>query len=702
MSSRGPTSPDPTHSRGPGWRLRALGVAVSLALTAATLALYAAAPSLPLLDDLEGQSLNLRFRLRGPIAPGREVALVMVDEATVAELGRWPIPRRELARAVSILNADGARVIVFDLLFTAPEAGLSPEVAAGLRSARERLPEGAAESAAVLDRILEAGGGDRGFAAALRAAGNVLIPFTFVFGFDQDTAERPYERLAEAAYAVYQLAPGEEDRLRLQPTGHLAPPAEIAEAAAHMAHVTVALEGDGSLRRDSPVIGYRGDYYPSLPVTAAQAYLGLNASDIVVRFGEGLQIGDRWVPTDGTMRLPVNHYGPTGSFETHSLLDLLENRIAPGLFRDRLVIIGGAAAGVSDSFPSPFTQTLAGSEYVATVIDNILHGRTLVKDARTAGLDMLAILILGLAAAVASQLPRLLTSVLSFAVLLAAAGVGGFVAFTAAGLWLNTVFPVLAIVANFAPLALVRGVREQRARRRAERQRRNLARYFSPAVVDALADRDNPFALDRVQNAAVMFVDIVGFTTLAEQMDPAAAMALLREFHARVERAVFANNGTLDKYLGDGAMACFGVPVPGLSDARNALLCARSLAEDVARWRGGLAGTERPAIKIGVGLHFGPVLMGNAGGERQFQFTVTGDTVNVAARLEALTRSHGAVIVASEALLDAARAAQGTDADTDALEGFVALPAQTVRGREEVMRLWAWRGDGTVSRSPES
>ena len=255
----------------------------------------------------------------------------------------------------------------------------------------------------------------------------------------------------------------------------------------------------------------------------------------------------------------------------------------------------------------------------------------------------------------------------------------------AAHLWLSLVVPCLAVLVAGGTLEALRAGKEQRRRRRLERQRLNLARYFPPAVVDRLAASDQPSGLERTQEAAVMFVDMTGFTQASEELAPAEAMSLLRAFHGRVERAVFAHGGMVDKFIGDGALACFGVPDVSPSAAADALRAATDLHAAIAAWSVERVAAGSPPLGVAAGIHFGPVLMGDIGGERQFQFTVVGDTVNVASRLEALTREVRAAILVSEAVVEQVRAAGATAL----LAGFEPLPTRQLRGREGLLSLWA-------------
>jgi adenylate cyclase len=250
--------------------------------------------------------------------------------------------------------------------------------------------------------------------------------------------------------------------------------------------------------------------------------------------------------------------------------------------------------------------------------------------------------------------------------------------------WLAVVTPLLAIVLTAVAAEAWRGLEEQRRRRRIERQRANLARYFAPVVVDRLAASDKPSGLEGTQEAAVLFVDMIGFTRISEGMTPEAAMNLLRAFHARVEQAIFAHGGMVDKFMGDGALACFGVPDPSPTAAHDALAAAEALIEAIGTWNETRLAAGEGAIGIGIGIHHGPVLMGDIGGGHQFQFTIVGDTVNVASRLESLTRQVEAVMVVSGELRSRALAEGGATL-IDRLE---ALPSQALRGRAGEVTLW--------------
>lgn len=221
----------------------------------------------------------------------------------------------------------------------------------------------------------------------------------------------------------------------------------------------------------------------------------------------------------------------------------------------------------------------------------------------------------------------------------------------------------------------------------AARERTNLARYFPPNIVDELAALDQPLQAVRAQPVAVMFADIVGFTHLAERTPPEGVIALLRQFHERMETAVFDNGGTLDKFLGDGLMATFGTPNAGPRDAANAIACVQSMVTAMAEWNGERAALGQPAIRLSIGIHYGDVVLGDIGSHRRLEFAVLGDVVNVASRLEELTRPLACHAIVSDDVVRVARQEIGAEAE-QILAGFRPGTEQALRGRTEPVAIW--------------
>jgi len=218
-----------------------------------------------------------------------------------------------------------------------------------------------------------------------------------------------------------------------------------------------------------------------------------------------------------------------------------------------------------------------------------------------------------------------------------------------------------------------------------ERERSNLARYFSPNVVAELAQNDEPLKKVRTQNVAVMFVDIAGFTAFADGRDPEDVIRTLRDFHGRMEHAVFDHGGTLDKFLGDGLMATFGTPFAGDADAGNALRCARAMMASVDDMNRARTGQGQPPLKVHFGIHYGPVVLGDIGANR-LEFAVIGSTVNIASRLQGLSRTLHCGLVASDDLIRQAKVEAG--ASVEIFDHMAERPAQAIRGIEQPLVVW--------------
>jgi PAS domain S-box-containing protein len=229
----------------------------------------------------------------------------------------------------------------------------------------------------------------------------------------------------------------------------------------------------------------------------------------------------------------------------------------------------------------------------------------------------------------------------------------------------------------------------------AERKRASLARYFSPNMVDELMQTGGDLDTARLQMVAVLFVDMIGFTRISARLRSVEVIGLLREFLGFFEEAVFAHGGTLDKYLGDGLMATFGTPRPGPKDACNAIACAAEMAKQIVIWNAHRQSAGLEELRIGIGVHYGEVVLGDIGGERRMEFAVVGDTVNIASRIQDMTRQLGLAILASDAIVEAAR----REASPPLLAEFRDLGEHELRGRTGKIRLWGREAESGVSLS---
>ena len=237
-------------------------------------------------------------------------------------------------------------------------------------------------------------------------------------------------------------------------------------------------------------------------------------------------------------------------------------------------------------------------------------------------------------------------------------------------------------------LANVAKLREMdRQRMAAERARNNLSRYFSPNIVELLASQDEPLGAGRRETVAVLFADIVAFTQMAELMAPEDVLAMLREFHTRMTAQIFASGGTVDQYMGDGILAVFGATAASPDDAASALNCAEMMLETLERWNHEREEKGDARLDIGIGLNYGPVVLGDVGSEHGMSFTAIGDTVNTSARLQVLTRSLKTQLVVGDAVVRAIQALS-PEVAAERLGRLEDLGEHSLRGRASPVRIW--------------
>ncbi len=358
-------------------RIGYLGVALLAILT--TLVGWDLRERMPLLQNLEGQVLDTQIRARGPLAPAAAegqptIALLLIDDPSIREIGSLPIDRHILAEVVDRLNADGAAAIIFDMLFS--EASAHGKAA------------------------------DQAFAAALARAQTVLLAYALPDDATKATAAALASGpLLDSAYRRYR-SQNLGAQIELAPKGLLAPIPSLAEAAHALGHVSALTTTDGALRYDLPALWFDGEWLPSLAVVSAAHLSGTPWDAVEARLAERIEIGAIHVPIDARSRQWVNYYGPAATFPTYSLADYASGRIDPARFKGRIVLIGGTALGTNDRNLSPFDPLLPGVERVATVIDNLMTERWLERPLWGAPVVLLLILLLPLiAVALVAKLP---------------------------------------------------------------------------------------------------------------------------------------------------------------------------------------------------------------------------------------------------------------------------------------------------------
>lgn len=678
------------------------------ALLAALVALLVALDPGGWLAAFELRTLDARHRAHAaPTAASGQIVILDIGEATIARLapiyGRWPWPRSVHAEVVDYLAQDGASAIGFDVLFA--ESADRQEIDArtldtltALAAAAD-LPEVQAELLARL-AALRPQGGDAQLAAAAAAAGNVFPAAVFAGGGLLAGENVAADAVADdEAPRVGSVPVPATDPAAVQRHG-LLPYAALSAAARGIGHINVLPDADGVVRRYTPLTWWR-DAERAVP--ALGLAIVAHARDIplahIRRHGAALWLGELALPlnADGSAYIPYQGvrsiYGHIDSAWRHipyeQVLASKDLRaagratpLAPGTFRDRIVLISALAAGIADLRATPFSAVTPGIELHASIIDGLLAGRVL----RAPGPLVDAVIVLLASLLVAWIAARWRPAIgLGLSLMIAAALASAcWIAF-ARGWILPLVPPLVAVGLTHAGVLLLRT-------RTAERERRWLrdafGHYLAPAVLDELLRAPAGLRLGgERREMTVLFSDIVGFTGLSERLPPEEVGRLLNAYLDRMAACVLETRGTLDKFVGDAVMAEWNAPLAQTDHAARACETALRMLQEVDRadaaWRAGGS-----AIDIRIGINSGELLVGNMGSPQVFDYTVLGNEVNTAARLEPLNKAYGTRIIVAEATRHAAEQQRPGDF------AFRALGGVLLKGRAQPLRihqLVGWR-----------
>jgi adenylate cyclase len=628
--------------------LRAHAVRFGLSLLLVVLGLLHTSHVLPLpfIERLEHFSYDFRLNLLMPNTVDTRIVIVDIDEKSLAAEGRWPWGRDKLAQLVNTLfDHYKIRTLGFDVVFAEKDesSGLNK-----LELIQRQFFNGDAQFEKALQAVKPSLNYDQLFADSLKKH-NVVLGYYFHTEGDVNTAGLLPTALFEAAEFEHQQIGAN------QATGYGANLALLQQQTQYAGHFNLDADNDGIARRVSMLIAYQGRYYDSLALAVLRAHLGnppiravfaeLGAGEHYAGL-EALQVADRRIPVDNQVMSLVPYRGQQGSFQYLSATDVLKGKVANKQLADKIVLIGTSAPGLMDLRASPVQNVFAGVEVHANLISGMLDNNIKQHPAYLQGLDFLLMLIVGLLLALSlpTQSP-LKATLTTLTVLLTVLSIN-----VMSWKWLNLVMPISALLLMLVSIYLLNMSYGFFVESRAKREITGLfGQYVPPDLVSELAQ--NPQAVSTQgenRDMTVLFSDIRGFTSISESLSPAELTQIMNAYFTRMTHIIHENRGTIDKYIGDAIMAFWGAPLPDEQHVQHALNTAVQMQAAMQALNQSFAEKGWPPLQIGIGLNTGNMVVGNMGSNFRMAYTVMGDSVNLASRLESLTKYYGVDTIVSE------------------------------------------------------
>ncbi|MGY4627890.1 CHASE2 domain-containing protein [Bradyrhizobium sp. USDA 4486] len=665
------------------WFARKLGLARVMCLV--LLVVFA---GLRLWDPPPVQELRLRtfdmFQLLDPRhKAARPVTIVDIDDKSLAKLGQWPWPRTRIADMIQTLTSNGAVAIGFDVVFSEADR-LNPDIVAGQMRYLDDATRAKLRELPTNDQILSEAIkrsrvvlGETGLPDALTELDKSL-PFTGVATVGEENAER----------FLFEF-PG---LLRNVPV--------IEEVAAGRGLFTIRTERDGLIRRVPMIMRAQGNIMPSLSLEILRVVTG--TPTLLVRADKtgvrSVRLKGLEVPTDKNGQLWV-HYARRDPSIYVSAADVLDNMVSPSKVNGKLVLIGTSAVGLNDIKTTPVSSTMPGVEIHAQVLESVLSGAVISQPNYALGVELLAALIIGLLVIIFTPNLGPVRLVLAGA-MFAASLVGTSWFFYAQYRYLiDFTYPLLSTTAIYITFIFSSFVREQRQRVQIRGQ---FAQYMSPVLVEQLAQSPEKLKLGgEEREMTIMFSDVRGFTSISESYkhDPQGLTALMNRFLTPLTNVIIEQKGYIDKYMGDAIMAFWNAPLDDPQHEINACEAAIQMLEKIdvvnkeREEEAAHGGHVYIPLNVGIGLNTGIGVVGNMGSDRKFNYSVLGDSVNLASRLEGQSKEYGfPIIVGSRTALAAKDKFAILELDFIMVKGKTEPEViYAIAGREDVMHSAAFQ-----------
>ena len=630
------------------WRRRLVPIAGGIAITLLVVSLHQADSGVlrALRDRLDWLVYDLRYNHTLPPdpAPSRDIVIVDIDEASLAEVGHFPWPRNVLARLVDGLVEAGVVVVGFDIVFAEAEENPVRRV---LRDAGPLLGDEAERLGELLAPVDAELDGDLSFARSISAAREAGIDIVLGYALTQEPSGSG--QLGDTLELPGNPAPAQVGLEALP--GYTANIPVLQQAAERAGYFVSTPDADGVNRSYPLILGHGDAIYPSLALEAARRFLYVEEIGLVttpiggVETLEAVTLDGAPLPTDGNGRVLIPYRGPPRTFDYVSAAAVLRGDAGEAL-AGRIALIGTSAVGLVDIRSTPVSSVYPGVEVHASVLAGIIEGRFPFRPPWADGVDIVLTFGLGLLLALVLPFSGALLYVLASGV---AAGVAVWINLW---LWIDQAFvtsligPLLAVVA-VTSFNLVYGFFTETL---AKRQLKSMfGQYVPPQLVEEMSRNPKGITDDgERREMTVLFCDIRGFTTISEQLTASELKDLLNRFFTPMTEIIFEHRGTIDKYVGDMIMAFWGAPLADPDHARNAIDTALEMLARTEALKPELAAFGYPEVNIGIGLNTGPMNVGNMGSQFRRSYTVLGDSVNLGSRLEGLTKFYGVQLIVGE------------------------------------------------------
>ncbi|MGC1342263.1 MAG: adenylate/guanylate cyclase domain-containing protein [Candidatus Binataceae bacterium] len=641
-----PQSKKPRFHQPFSWRTFAVGIAVTVVMLA-LLMVYPGA-----LTFAELKVTDLRTNAHTPHPPTNQVVVVGIDQKSIAALGHWPWTRDVMAQFQDALASYRPKVIGYDLLFSEADSDVAARREISSRLTALGLKDAQIEEALGHDH-------DEKFADSIKAQGNTFLGYAFAFHqLNKSAGGAQAGYLSKAldppplAYALTHSAPGGAGPI-MHADAYLPPTPILNSAARGTGFYDIEGDLDGEIRNELTVIEFGGRKCVPFFLAVAQAYFdGATLKLNLFRDGvASVAIGNLVIPTDEMGRMTVTFRGPTGSIPHYSPIDVIEHRIPPDALSGKVVLVGAQAQAIGDRSVTPAGAEFPRVEIHANAIDDVI-AHDFIDASRTDTIVMEEIWSVALAVAISFAVAYLSASIAFAAVLILMAAYFGFAQYLLIerGVLLGVVSPLAVAGAVAGALAIYRYWTEGREKRRL---RHAFEHYLHPDVIASVVDNPGGLKLGGERRiVTILFADIVNYTGLSERTDPVALVALLNDYMTKMTDFILESGGVVDKIRGDGIMAFWGAPVEIPNHARAAIDSALSMLAELKSMRE--HDPRFTTIDIGVGIATGEAIAGNFGGARRFDYSVIGDTVNLASRLEGLTRQFKVHLLVSKETYTAA------------------------------------------------